>query len=93
MGRWRATVKFNSDRNSDTLALLLDTRVGHVLTLDVEVGLAHIRPVAKDFEYFLRGIGTIMLLRNSVADKFALGEEVCAEVQGQDTAYWRVLAS
>lgn len=79
--------------NSDPFAILLDVETGAVLAMDPSQGPAAARRVAADFEAYLRGIGTVMLSREAMVDKTALGKEVASLAKSVDSDYWIQLAS
>jgi len=79
--------------NSDPYPILTNTETGEVLAMDPERGWHSATMIARDFECFLRGIGTVFLLRNSVLDKAIFAQAMCRDVDGQDVSYWLNLAS
>jgi len=60
--------------------------------MDAERGWQNSKIIAAGFEEFLRGIGTVMLRRNEVADKETFAQAVLVEVGGQDFDFWYGLA-
>ncbi|NVE01908.1 SMI1/KNR4 family protein [Massilia sp. BJB1822] len=73
--------------NSDPYGILLNVKNNNVLALDPELGWKSAKLIAKDFEKYIRGIGTIML-RRSNSDKTNLAKEVLIDVGSNDSAYW-----
>lgn len=78
--------------NSDPHAFLLNATNGRVSAFDRERSWSHPIDIAEDFEHFLRGVGTVMLLRTQVADKEALARKVAKEVGAMDEEFWNFLA-
>ena len=76
---------------SDPYSILLDTARGSVRAFDTELGWRSSTLVASDFDTYLRGVGTAMLLRESVADRPAFAAELLTEVGGTDLRYWQSL--
>lgn len=62
------------------------------MAADVEIGWQRATVIAKDFEVYLRGVGTIMLHRNQWRDTSTLGQAVAVDVGAQDICYWSQLA-
>lgn len=78
--------------NSDPYAILLAIDTGAVWVMDPEQGHEKAICVAKDFDAYLRAIGTVMLRRNDVADKDVLVREVATAVGDMGFGYWEYLA-
>lgn len=78
--------------NSDPFAILLDVNTGALLAMDAERGWQNSKIIAADFEEFLRGVGTVMLRRNEIADKETLAQAIVVAVGGQDLDFWYGLA-
>ncbi|WP_139208554.1 SMI1/KNR4 family protein [Achromobacter sp. NFACC18-2] len=78
--------------NSDPYSILLDLKSGWVMAADVEIGWQRATVIAKDFEVYLRGVGTIMLHRNQWRDTSPLGQAVAVDVGALDICYWSQLA-
>jgi hypothetical protein len=74
--------------NSDPYAILLDLVTAGVRAMDAERGWKNATDVANGFLAYLRGLGTAMLRRESVADKLSFANELLADVGGADLAYW-----
>jgi hypothetical protein len=78
--------------NSDPYAILLNVTNGRVIAFDREGDWLQGTDIAEDFELFVRGIGSVMLLRAQVLDKESLGREVASQVGAQDKEFWEFLA-
>lgn len=80
--------------NSDPYAILLNTKVGNVLALlHGESWRDSGMNVATDFEYFVRGLGTVMLERNSEGRNKQLANDVALAVGVQPgNAFWLHMA-
>lgn len=78
---------------SDPYAILMDPSSGAMFIRDAETGAIDDAQIASDFESFLRGVGTVFLLRNTAPNKSALGDEVAASMGSLDAKFWRWLAS
>ncbi|WIH24475.1 hypothetical protein [Photobacterium damselae] len=79
--------------NSDPYAIILDVNSGEVLTIDPEFGASKAITVASSFDAFIRGIGSIFLLRNNSDNKEALAEFVKNAVGSHDKNFWSFLAN
>lgn len=77
--------------NSDPYAFLLNAN-GRVSAFDQERGWSRAVDVAEDFESFIRGLGTIMLLRTNMTDKATLARTIAKEVGAVDEEFWSFLA-
>jgi hypothetical protein len=78
--------------NSDPYAFLLNGTSGRVSAFDQERGWSNAVDIAEDFESFIRGLGTIMLLRTQVTDREALARKIAKEVGAVDQEFWHFLA-
>ena len=78
--------------NSDPCAILLDLGTCEVLSMDAEDGYQKSGKIARNFEKFLRGLGTIVLTRNHINDKRELAQSVFKDVEGQESEFWFELA-
>lgn len=78
--------------NSDPYAFLLNATSGRVSAFDHDRGWSQAVDVAEDFEYFLRGVGTVMLLRAQVVDVGSLARKVAKEAGAVDEEFWSFLA-
>jgi hypothetical protein len=81
--------------NSDRFAILLDTQSENILGL--EHGRSYMTDLfvlARDFEYFIRGIGTAILERNAGGQNSALARQIATEVGATEIGpFWDWLAS
>ncbi|MGY3231222.1 hypothetical protein ACVWWJ_002706 [Luteibacter sp. HA06] len=78
--------------NSDPYAILISIDTGAIWVMDPERGSREAVCVAPDFDIYLRGVGTVILERNIVADKVALARNISSEVGGLGAEYWDYLA-
>jgi hypothetical protein len=78
--------------NSDPYVFLLNVTNGHISAFDREKTWDQARLIAADFESFVRGVGSVMLLRAQESDKRKLGGEVAREVGSADEEFWQFLA-
>lgn len=94
---WGASDKRPQDfimiANSDPFVFLLNVKSGQVYAFDRERDWSELFRVSIDFTGFLRGIGSVMLLHNSVTDTKILGENICMDAQGENKDFWSFLAS
>lgn len=79
--------------NSDPFAILSDTRSGCVYALDPELGLHRTCKIADSFLSFFLGLGTIVLMRQQVEDRYGLATAVSAGVGSGHTGFWLQMAS
>lgn len=79
--------------NSDPYAIVLNTMNGKVVALDPELGLEKATKVSGSSETFIRGIGSIFLLRNNVDDRILLAKYIKEAVDGDDIKFWKFLAN
>ena len=78
--------------NSDPFPILLNLETGEVLAMDVERGWQASRTIARNFDLFVKGVGTTMLGRNQSAERAALGRSVASEVGSPEQPFWLQLA-
>jgi hypothetical protein len=78
--------------NSDPFSILLNVNTGEVFAMDPEIGWENSVQIARNFEDFLRGVGTVMLSRNEIEDRKHLAETILYDVGGQDFGFWYGLA-
>ncbi len=78
--------------NSDPYAFLLNVANGRISAFDREQSWSQAIDVAEDFENFIRGVGTAMLLRAQEPDKEALGRAVARDVGAATAEFWIFLA-
>lgn len=91
-------VRFNGSRGrpsdllliagSDPHLILLSLKDGSVLALDNELGWEAAVPVARTFELFMRGIGTLAEARARRAAPPSLAKTIAASVGVPDSPYW-----
>ena len=62
--------------NSDPFAILMNTQVGSVHSLDSEIGWQKSKKIADDFYGFFSALGTVVLTRNQVLDHAKLAMEI-----------------
>lgn len=81
--------------NSDPYAFLLDCSSGAVLTFQHGAEVSTAFQVASDFRSFLRGVGTVFLLRQHDIEPQDLSEQVARDVGADERGYgfWRELAA
>ena len=77
---------------SDPYLILLNLRGGGVLALDNELGWDAAIPVARTFELFMRGIGTMAEARARRAAPPSLARTIAASVGVPDSPYWLMWA-
>lgn len=78
--------------NSDPYAIVLNVESGEVLAIDPDLGLEKASMIAESFESFVRGVGSVFLLRNAVDDKEILAKSIHDFVGSHDIDFWSVLA-
>lgn len=78
--------------NSDPFAIILNVNSGEVLAMDPELGWEKSHRISANFENFVRGIGSIIILRNDVDDKEELAKSVHDLVGSHDLGFWLTLA-
>ena len=78
--------------NSDPFAILINVNTSEILALDAELGWKNSVRVSESFEMFVRGIGTVILLRNNADDKEKLAKSVHDAVGSQHLNFWITLA-
>ena len=76
---------------SDPYSFLLDTATGIVKALDPELNYQSAAHIASDFDAFLRGVGTALLMRESVTDRRAFAQGLREAVGGADLDFWQQL--
>lgn len=78
--------------NSDPFAILLDVNTGDILAMDLELGWQNSVKISENFENFVKGIGTVILLRNAADDKEKLARLVHDVTGSQNINFWITLA-
>lgn len=78
--------------NSDPYAIILDVSSGEILAIDPEVGASRANAVASSFDAFVRGVGSVFLLRNNFNNKEALAQSINDIVGSHDNDFWSFLA-
>ncbi len=78
--------------DSDPYAICLNCENGHVLAFLHEESLKESVTISSSFELFFRGIGTVILMRTEVEDRYELATQVAAELESQDDDFWMQLA-
>jgi len=76
---------------SDPHLILLNLKDGSVLALDNELDWEGARPVARTFELFMRGLGTMAEARARRAAPPSLAKTIAADVGVPDSPYWLTL--
>ncbi len=77
--------------SSDPHLILLNLKDGSVLALDNELGWEAAMPVARTFELFMRGLGTMAEARVRRAAPPSLAKTIAAGVGVPDSPYWLTL--
>jgi hypothetical protein len=80
--------------NSDPYVLLLNASSGEILAMDRESEWTKAPPIARHFDLFVRGLGTVMLGRGDLGDveRERLAELVSSDAGGRDSGFWLSLA-
>ena len=78
--------------NSDPYVIVLDLRDGSVLAMDREFDWRHATRIADRFDFYVRGVGTMMLRRGLINDVSKLSRSVAEDVKSENLKYWTELA-
>lgn len=78
--------------NSDPHAIILDVSSGEMLVIDPEVGASRAKTVASSFDAFVRGAGSVFLLRNNSANRADLAKSINDIAGSHDNDFWSFLA-
>lgn len=78
--------------NSDPFAILLEVNTGEIFAMDTELGWKKSTRISESFEKFVRGIGTVILLRSDADDKEKLANTVNDIIGSQNISFWTTLA-
>jgi len=77
--------------NSDPYLILLNLKGGGVLALDHELGWEAVMPIARTFELFIRGLGTMSEARARRAAPASLAQAIAADAGVSYSPYWLTL--
>lgn len=78
--------------NSDPYAIILDVNSGEVLAIDPQVDASKAITIASGFNAFIKGVGSIFLLRNNTVSKEGLAKCINDMVGSHDESFWLFLA-
>lgn len=76
---------------SDPYLYLLDLRSSNIFALDRDLSLENRFFIALNFEKFIQGIGTLMLLRDTLNSENELAIQICKELGSECVDFWKTL--
>ncbi|MGR0306645.1 hypothetical protein [Acinetobacter beijerinckii] len=77
---------------SDPYLYLLDLRSSNIFALDSDLSLENRFFIALNFEKFIQGIGTLMLLRDTSNSENELAIQICKELGSECVDFWKTLS-